>query len=110
MASVPSTQHGRSGLSTNRKCHRRGNNALYSEICLYPNAERIFLIQDNRPVHLHPNLLAVFNIVFHKPLPPSWKGKLSKKIGELAKLPTATPDLRPMDESVKVGWTSASAC
>ena len=32
--------------------------ALYSEICLrYPNAERIFLIQDNRPVHLHPNLL-----------------------------------------------------
>lgn len=33
--------------------------ALYSEICQrYPKAERIYVIQDNRPVHLHPNLLA----------------------------------------------------
>ena len=65
--------------------------ALYSQICLrYPNAEHIFLIQDNRPVHLPPNLLAALlpqTSSFHKPLPPSWKGKLSKKIGELAKLP-----------------------
>ena len=65
--------------------------AFYAQICQrYPNAERIYLIQDNRPVHLHPNLLAALipqTSSFHKPLPPSWEGKFSKKIGKLAKLP-----------------------
>lgn len=65
--------------------------ALYSKICQrYPKAERIYLIQDNRPVHLHPNLLAALlpqTSSFQKPLPPSWVGKFSKKIGKLAQLP-----------------------
>ena len=65
--------------------------ALYSEICQrYPKAERIYVIQDNRPVHLHPNLLAALlpqTSSFQKPLPPSWIGKFSQKIGELDKLP-----------------------
>ena len=65
--------------------------AFYAPICQrYPNAKRIYLIQDNRPVHLHPNLLAALipqPSSFHKPLPPSWEGKFSKKIGKLAKLP-----------------------
>lgn len=65
--------------------------AFYAQICQrYPNAERIYLIQDNRPVHLHPNLLAALipqTSSFQKPLPPSWEGKFSKKIGKLAKLP-----------------------
>ena len=64
---------------------------FYSHICQrYPKAERIYLIQDNRPVHLHPNLLAALlpqMSSFRKPLPPSWIGKFSKKIGELNKLP-----------------------
>ena len=85
--------------------------ALYSEICLrYPNAERIFLIQDNRPVHLHPNLLAALlpqTSSFHKPLPPSWKGKLSKKIGELAKLPIEIlqlPTYAPWTNPIEKVW------
>ena len=64
---------------------------LYSEICQrYPKAERIYVIQDNRPIHLHPNLLAALlpqTSSFQKPLPPSWIGKFSQKIGKLAKLP-----------------------
>lgn len=65
--------------------------AFYSQISQrYPKAKRIYLIQDNRPVHLHPNLLAALlpqTSSFQKPLPPSWKGKFSEKIGKLAKLP-----------------------
>ena len=85
--------------------------ALYSEICLrYPNAEHIFIIQDNRPVHLHPNLLAALlpqTTSFHKPLPPSWKGKLSKKIGELAKLPIEIlqlPTYAPWTNPIEKVW------
>ena len=85
--------------------------ALYSEICLrYPNAEHIFIIQDNQPVHLHPNLLAALlpqTISFHKPLPPSWKGKLSKKIGELAKLPIEVlqlPTYAPWTNPIEKLW------
>lgn len=85
--------------------------ALYSEICLrYPNAEHIFIIQDNQPVHLHPNLLAALlpqTTSFHKPLPPSWKGKLSKKIGELAKLPIEVlqlPTYAPWTNPIEKLW------
>lgn len=85
--------------------------ALYSEICLrYPNTEHIFIIQDNRPVHLHPNLLAALlpqTTSFHKPLPPSWKGKLSKKIGELAKLPIEIlqlPTYAPWTNPIEKLW------
>ena len=65
--------------------------AFYTQIChRYPNAERIYLIQDNRAIHFHVNLMAALlpqTTTFHKPRPPKWTGKPSKKIGKLAKLP-----------------------
>lgn len=64
---------------------------FYTHIChRYPKAERIYLIQDNRAIHFHANLMAVLlpqMPAFAKPTPPEWTGKLSKKIGTLAKLP-----------------------
>ena len=64
---------------------------FYTHICKrYPKAERIYLIQDNRAIHFHANLMAALlpqTPVFAKPTPPKWTGKLSKKIGTLAKLP-----------------------
>jgi transposase len=63
---------------------------FYTHIChRYPKAERIYLIQDNRAIHFHANLMAVLlpqMPAFAKPTPPEWTGKLSKKIGTLAKL------------------------
>ena len=63
---------------------------FYTQICQrYPKAERIYLIQDNRAIHFHANLMAALlpqTTVFAKPTPPKWTGKLSKKIGTLAKL------------------------
>jgi transposase len=64
---------------------------FYTQICdRYPNAERIYLIQDNRAIHFHANLIAALmpqEVVFDKPTPPNWTGKPSKQIGALAKLP-----------------------
>ena len=64
---------------------------FYTEVCQsYPKAERIYIIQDNRAIHFHANLMEAFlpqTVSFVKPTPPTWTGKLSKKIGELAKLP-----------------------
>jgi transposase len=64
---------------------------FYTHIChRYPKAERIYLIQDNRAIHFHANLMAALlpqTTAFAKPTPPKWTGKLSKKIGTLAKLP-----------------------
>ena len=64
---------------------------FYTQICQrYPKAERIYLVQDNRAIHFHPNLTAALlpqTTAFAKPTPPNWTGKPSKKIGELAKLP-----------------------
>ena len=64
---------------------------FYTQICQrYPKAERIYLIQDNRAIHFHANLLAALlpqTREFEKPTPPKWTGKPSKKIGRLAKLP-----------------------
>ena len=63
---------------------------FYTQICQrYPNAERIYLVQDNRAIHFHANLLAALlpqTTVFVKPTPAKWTGKLSKKIGKLEKL------------------------
>ena len=56
----------------------------------YPKAERIYLIQDNRAIHFHANLIAALlpqTREFIKPTPPNWTGKPSKQIGELQKLP-----------------------
>ena len=64
---------------------------FYTQICQrYPNAERIYLIQDNRAIHFHANLRAALlpqKTTFVKPVPPNWTQKQSKKIGELTKLP-----------------------
>lgn len=64
---------------------------FYTQICQrYPKAERIYLIQDNRAIHFHPNLIEALlpqTNPFAKSTPPKWTGKLSKKIGKLAKLP-----------------------
>ena len=64
---------------------------FYTQICQrYPNAERIYVIQDNRAIHFHANLMAALlsqTTAFVKPTPPKWTGKLSKKIGRLTKLP-----------------------
>lgn len=65
--------------------------AFYTQIRQrYPNAERIYVIQDNRAIHFHPNLTAALlpqAIVFDKPTPPNWTGKPSKQIGRLDPLP-----------------------
>ena len=46
--------------------------AFYSEVCQrYPNAKHIYIIQDNRPIHLHVRLLEALlpqTSSFHKPL------------------------------------------
>ena len=64
---------------------------FYTQICQrYPNAERIYLIQDNRAIHFHANLRAALlpqTTRFVRPTPPNWSEKPSKKIGKLEKLP-----------------------
>ena len=74
-----------------KSCTVSALHAFYTEISQrYPNAERIYLIQDNRAIHFHANLMAALlpqTQEFHKPTPPNWTGKHSKKIGKLANLP-----------------------
>ena len=74
-----------------KSCTVAALHAFYTHICQrYPNAERIYLIQDNRAIHFHANLMAALlpqTTVFPKPVPRTWTGKLSKQIGTLAKLP-----------------------
>ena len=44
-------------------------------VAAYPEARRIYVIQDNWPVHQHPDLLAALEPQEHRstvPLPPSW--------------------------------------
>lgn len=82
---------------------------FYAQIChRYPYAERIYLIQDNRPVHLHLNLLDALlpqTTSFAKPVPPSWVEKRSEKIGvlsqlpiEILQLPTYAPWTNPIEK------------
>ena len=74
-----------------KSCTVAALHAFYTQICQrYPKAERIYLIQDNRAIHFHANLMAALlpqTTAFRKPVPGNWTGKLSKKIGKLAKLP-----------------------
>ena len=74
-----------------QSCTVAALHTFYTQICQrYPKAERIYLIQDNRAIHFHANLMAALlpqAKAFKKPTPPKWTGKLSKKIGKLAKLP-----------------------
>ena len=73
-----------------KRCTVVALHTFYTQICdRYPNAERIYLIQDNRAIHFHANLIAALmpqEVVFDKPTPPNWTGKPSKQIGKLAKL------------------------
>ena len=84
---------------------------FYTQICQrYPKAERIYLVQDNRAIHFHPNLIAAFlpqTTPFAKPTPPSWTGKPSKKIGKLAKLPIEIlqlPTYAPWTNPIEKLW------
>jgi transposase len=74
-----------------KRCTVVALHTFYTQICdRYPNAERIYLIQDNRAIHFHANLIAALmpqEVVFDKPTPPNWTGKPSKQIGTLAELP-----------------------
>ena len=64
---------------------------FYTQICQrYRKAKRIYLIQDNRAIHFHANLMAALlpqTTTFTKPIPPNWSDKQSRKIGKLEKLP-----------------------
>ena len=86
-------------------CTVEALHAFYTEVCRsYPKAERIYLIQDNRAIHFHANLMAALlpqTVSFVKPLPPKWTGKPSKKIGTLAKLPIEIVQL-----PTYAGWTN----
>ena len=94
-----------------RSCTVLALHAFYTQICQrYPTAERIYLIQDNRAIHFHANLMEAFlpqTRVFTKPTPPSWTGKLSKKIGELEKLPIEIlqlPTYAPWTNPIEKLW------
>lgn len=82
---------------------------FYTEVYhRYPNAEHIYIIQDNRPVHLHERLLEALlpqTSSFNKPLPPSWLEKGSTKIAkldqlpiEILQLPTYAPWTNPIEK------------
>ena len=66
-------------------CTVKALHAFYAKICQrYPEKERIYLIQDNRAIHFHANLMEALlpqTVSFKKPTPPNWTGKPSKKIG-----------------------------
>ncbi len=82
--------------------------ALDTAVCeRYPHAKHIYMIQDNRPIHLHVRLLEALlpqRSSFNKPLPPSWE-KGSTKIGklpqlpiEIGQLPTYAPWTNPIEK------------
>lgn len=82
--------------------------AFYTAVCeRYPNAKHIYMIQDNRPIHLPVRLLEALlpqKSSFHKPLPPSWeKGatkieKLPQLPIEIIQLPTYAPWTNPIEK------------
>ena len=85
--------------------------AFYTQICQrYPNVERIYLVQDNRAIHFHANLMAALlpqTTAFVKPVPPNWSDKQSKKIGELEKLPIEIlqlPTYAPWTNPIEKLW------
>ena len=82
--------------------------AFYTAVCeRYPHAKHIYMIQDNRPIHLHVRLLEALlpqGSSFDKPLPPSWvKGstkieKLPQLPIEIIQLPTYAPWTNPIEK------------
>ena len=94
-----------------KRCTVVALHTFYTEISArYPNAERIYLIQDNRAIHFHPNLIAALlpqGADFEKPTPPNWTGKPSKQIGTLAKLPieiVQLPTYAPWTNPIEKLW------
>jgi hypothetical protein len=68
--------------------------AFFQQLCAaYPEAQRIYVVQDNWPVHIHPDVLVALEpqeTTFTRALPPSWSSSPSaaavRKWGQL-KLP-----------------------
>ena len=94
-----------------RRCTVIALHAFYTQLRKrYPNAERIYVIQDNRAIHFHANLIAAVlpqAVEFDKPTPPSWTGKPSKQIGRLAKLPieiVQLPTYAPWTNPIEKLW------
>ena len=92
-------------------CTVEALHAFYTEICQrYANKQRIYLIQDNWSTHFQANLLAALlpqTVSFVKPKPPNWTGKLSKKIGNLQKLPIEIiqlPTYAPWTNPIEKLW------
>ena len=84
---------------------------FYTHICQrYRQAERIYVIQDNRAIHFHANLLAALlpqRVSFPKPTPRNWTGKKSKQIGVLEKLPIEIlqlPTYAPWTNPIEKLW------
>ena len=94
-----------------KRCTVVALHAFYTQIRQrYPNAERIYVLQDNRAIHFHANLIAALlpqGIEFDKPTPPTWTGKPSKQIGRLAKLPieiVQLPTYAPWTNPIEKLW------
>lgn len=86
--------------------------SFYKRVCeAYPNARRIWIVQDNFPVHFHPNLLVAleqqenpFPVIF----PPNWskepKEWAIKRFGKwnlpirLVPIPTYAPWCNPIEK------------
>ena len=84
--------------------------AFYTAVCeRYPQAKHIYMIQDNRPIHLHVRILEALlpqKSSFHKPLPPSWE-KGSTKIEKLPELPIEViqlPTYAPWTNPIEKLW------
>ena len=84
--------------------------AFYTEVYQrYPDAKHIYMIQDNRPIHLHVCLLEALlpqTSSFKKPLPPSWS-KGTTKIDKLAQLPIEIiqlPTYAPWKNPIEKLW------
>ena len=81
---------------------------LYRQITQqYPNAEVIYVAQDNWPVHVYPTLVAALQpqlSPFWPPLPDNWptysqsKGRLDGLPIQLVFLPTYAPWLNPIEK------------
>ncbi len=60
--------------------------AFYLQVrAAYPEAQRIYVVQDNWPVHFHPDLLAALEeqeSPWPRPLPPDWPREPSRKAKE----------------------------
>ena len=64
------------------------------------------MIQDNRAIHFHANLLPQ-RVSFPKPTPRNWTGKKSKQIGVLEKLPIEIlqlPTYAPWTNPIEKLW------